>query len=214
MRFLWPTSLRTFHGPSSRTRYPVAPRHAPHVGARWPSIRVSVIPPSGQFDCAGCRQPACAVCRHTAFSSQPASSTSTAVPLVFLTVNRMTVTGRLESDSLSGMNGENASSSTTTGNVWIAVLDLGNRVLTAKSNVVEAAAIKCSHDLVHADTKPLIERRSGLHGFRIVGRPSADLLVEDVPVPESAIASQIQLTRTQAADRHADPLEFRPGIRA
>src|SRR5439155_5649071 len=55
------------------------------------------------------------LCRHTAFSSQPTNSASTFAFDVFLTVKRITVAGRLESSAFSGMNGENASSDTETG---------------------------------------------------------------------------------------------------
>ena len=53
--------------------------------------------------------------RHTGFSNQPANSTCAWRALVFLTVNRMTVAGNDESSTLSGTNGENASSETATG---------------------------------------------------------------------------------------------------
>ena len=51
----------------------------------------------------------------TAFSSQPASSASTCCWLVFFNVICITVTGNAESSGLRGMNGENASSETATG---------------------------------------------------------------------------------------------------
>src|SRR5439155_7586239 len=55
------------------------------------------------------------LCRQTAFSSQPASVSSTGSFEVLRTVKCRIVAGRLESSVASGMNGENASSDTETG---------------------------------------------------------------------------------------------------
>ena len=46
-------------------------------------------------------------------------------------------------------------------------------------------------------------------GVGVVAVAGADLLVEDVPVPEIAVAAEVDLAGAEAADRHADLGQFR-----
>ena len=157
-----------------------------------------------------------ALCRHTAFSSQPASSASILACPLFLTVNCITVAGSEESSVFSGTKGENASSDTLSRALRIAVLDAADRVLAAERDLAPAGAVQRAdlHLIALRDQQreALIQRRGRRQRMGVVLRPGADVPVEDVPVPQPAVAAQVQLPGAEAADGHADLLEFRSAV--
>ena len=157
-----------------------------------------------------------ALCRHTAFSSQPANSASILACPLFLTVNCITVAGSEESSVFRGMNGENASSDTRERALAIAVFDAADWVLAAKRDLAPAAAVQRADlrliALRDQQREALIQRRGRRQRTGIVLRPGADMPVEDVPVPQFAVAAQVQLTGAEAADGHADFVEFRSAV--
>ena len=157
-----------------------------------------------------------ALCRHTAFSSQPASSASILACPLFLTVNCITVAGSEESSVFSGTNGENASSDTLSRALRIPVLDAADRVLAAKRDLAPARTVERAdlHLIALRDQqrKALIQRRGRRQRTGVMLRPGAHVPVEDVPMPQLAVAAQVQLPGTEAADGHADFVEFRSAV--
>ena len=72
-----------------------------------------------------------------------------------------------------------------------------------KAGPVEGAVVDLAVGF-DAQGEALIERRFRLRRMGIVGVAGADVLVENVPVPEFAVAAEVELAGAEAADRHSD----------
>lgn len=90
----------------------------------------------------------------------------------------------------------------------IGVFHGANRVLAAKGNVGKTGVIKRANILADCKREFLVQRRSRNDRPGIMLRPRSDGLIEDVPMPEAPIAAQIELSRADAANGHADKLEI------
>ncbi len=62
------------------------------------------------------------------------------------------------------------------------------------------------------EDKAVAEGRAGLHWRGVMLGTGADMAVEDVPMPQPAIASEIDLAGADAADGHPDAFEVRPAV--
>ena len=154
--------------------------------------------------------------RQIAFSSQPASSASTSAEPLFLTVNCSTVAGSEESSVFSGMNGEKASRDTSSGEGGIFVFDIADRVFAGEGDVAPAGPVqRALLDVAPApdpQRKALFQRRVRLHRLGVMRRPGADAGIEQVPMPELAVAAQIKLAGANAPHGHADLREVGAAI--
>src|SRR5207245_263974 len=97
------------------------------------------------------------------------------------------------------------------------ILNEPDRILAAKVDVLETGVIERAQDCLRAgldfEREPLIEWRTGHRRVSIVGVSRSHVVIENVPVPELAVAAEIQLSRTNPADRHADFVERRTGVK-
>ena len=106
------------------------------------------------------------------------------------------------------MKGEKASSVTFAGNPSARYSHRADGVFAAKGYVgkagpVEGAVVNLAIGF-DAQGEALIERRFRLRRMGIVGVAGADVLVENVPVPEFAVAAEVELAGAEAADGHPD----------
>ena len=91
----------------------------------------------------------------------------------------------------------------------IGILHQTERIFAAKRNVGETVAIQRVGLIANLQGEFLGERRAGRHGFGIMRIPgAANRQVEDIPVPQPAITAEIELPRANAANRHANLVEF------
>ncbi len=96
------------------------------------------------------------------------------------------------------------------------VFHFADRVFAAEGNVGEAGAVeralfRLAVEL-DADGEALVERLVGLGRVGVVGVAGADDLIENVPVPELAVAAEVELAGAEAADRHADQGGFAAAV--
>ena len=151
----------------------------------------------------------------TPFSSQPASVTSTALVELFWTANCRKVAGSPESAEFKGMKGEKASQ----GHAHRQGGDRGTRPCRGgtrpeKANAGKTFAIQTADEnllaALHPQGEALAERRiDGAIVVALFAEASLDVLVEEVPMDQAAVAGQIELTRADAADGHTDRLQVR-----
>ena len=87
--------------------------------------------------------------------------------------------------------------------VGIAVGHHADRILAAERDVAESRAVQRARFAVDGQCELLLDRRLRLRRMRVMAVAGADAAVEDIPLPEFAIASQIELAGTNPADRHA-----------
>jgi hypothetical protein len=91
-------------------------------------------------------------------------------------------------------------------NVSPSVGDGADGVLAAERHVWEAGAVEGDGvAAVQVEREPLLDRRRhGPERVGVVGVLGHVQLVEDVPVPQRAVAAEVDLSGAQAADGHAD----------
>ncbi len=93
-------------------------------------------------------------------------------------------------------------------NARVPVFDRPDRVPSAEADVAKARAVERNCPAADGQREALLHRRRHLHRLGVVRRVGADVFVEDVPVPEPAVSAEVQLTSADAADRHADRVQF------
>ena len=103
----------------------------------------------------------------------------------------------------------------------IAVLDVADRIFAAEGDFGKEAPWKlqaATTDPASVATTTKVNGKSLQHGalgherMGVVGVARADLLVEDIPMPEIAVAAKVELARAEPADRHADLLQLVPAV--
>ena len=98
----------------------------------------------------------------------------------------------------------------------VLVFDVANRIFASEGDVAPVLAIQRAILGLAVGYDPqcesLLQRRSGLQRFGVMLRPSPDPGVEQVPMPELAVAAQVELSGADAAHRHPDLRQVRPAI--
>ncbi len=98
----------------------------------------------------------------------------------------------------------------------VAILDQPDRVLAAERDLRKARMIQGpklgSSSRGNPQGESLLQRRVRLGWMCVMGAAGADLLIENVPMPELAVAAEIELTGTNAPDGHADLRQFRAAV--
>src|ERR1039458_1572958 len=96
----------------------------------------------------------------------------------------------------------------------VLVLDVADGVFAYKGNVVPVIPIQraflCLAPAYKPQRESLLQWRSGLQRFGVMLRPSADPRVENIPMPQLAVATQVELPRADTAHRHPDLRQIRP----
>ncbi len=110
------------------------------------------------------------------------------------------------------MKGENASSSTSMGkpSAWYRTRPMGySPANSTRPKSLFSGRTICLVARFENDGETGIDGRIGPVGAVVVPAVAAeDLLVEDLPQAERAVAAQVQLPARDAADRHADGLQL------
>ena len=98
----------------------------------------------------------------------------------------------------------------------VTVVDVADRVLSAKANVGESCAVKRANlvrlPALDPHREPLVERRLRSHRVGVMSLAGVIDPVENIPVPELAVATQVELPRADSADGHADQRQTRAAI--
>ena len=150
----------------------------------------------------------------TAFCSQPANCTSTVVLARVLdgeVHHRGGQAGIRRIERNEGRKGLQRSRSTGNPSALYSTVPIGYSPRKATLGKPTRSSVR-SCDLAvrfDADGEALIERRFRLGRMGIVAVAGADDLIENVPMPELAVAAEIELAGAEAADRHSDQRRFR-----
>jgi type I restriction enzyme R subunit len=90
---------------------------------------------------------------------------------------------------------------------WITVFHDADWILAAEAHVRKTCLVQRVATVANLQDKTLFDGRCGLHRTGVVVGAGAHWLIEDVPVPEPAVAAEVELSRANAADRHANVLQ-------
>ena len=88
------------------------------------------------------------------------------------------------------------------------IFDRGDRIFAAKNDIGKADSVQRTllglTIRLNMEGEALIDRRLRLGWVGIVVVAGADDLIENVPMPQLAVAAEINLAGAEAADRHSD----------